>query len=272
MNKFITKAGLALLMCILGCSIASAQTTIKGMVTDKNGAPLPGVKVAVRKGSDAAVTDLDGKFTLNLHKTAKPGKKLVFRYGGYNMEKLKIRGNDLLVEDADVKMRRTNAWNRMPGRKGNWLLGVESVMISPSSLPSMGLMVGWCKRVGLYAKLGFPLQPDASQEYGDYGYWYEPEYWWATDKSYASGGFLSAGCMVRLGCALHLYAGAGSIGIREIYSIAGGKQIGRLNESPLNAFSYELGLMTKFRHFYVHAGTIQAKNSTMINIGAGVCF
>lgn len=279
MNKLITQAGLTLLMCILGFGISSAQTTIKGTVTDRKGEPLPGVKVAVKKGTNTTITDLDGTFTLKTYKTSKSGKNLVFSYGGYNRAQLKIRGNDTWVENADVKMRRTNVWNRMPGRKGNWLLGVESVMASPSSLPSLGLMVGWCKRVGVYAKFGFPLQ-SLDERYGDYGYggdnrsddYYDPRYWWATDKSYASGDFFTIGCMFRLGCALHLYTGVGGSEIKEIYTIAGGKKVEIDYHDKL---TFDLGLMTKFRHFYIHGGTMliyDHRPRPIINIGAGVCF
>ncbi|MBE6230918.1 MAG: hypothetical protein E7117_00965 [Bacteroidales bacterium] len=276
MNKLITQAGLTLLMCILGFGISSAQTTIKGTVTDRKGEPLPGVKVAVKKGTNTTITDLDGTFTLKTYKTSKSGKNLVFSYGGYNRAQLKIRGNDTWIENADVKMRRTNAWNRMPGRKGNWLLGVESVMASPSSLPSLGLMVGWCKRVGVYAKCGFPLQ-SIDERYGDYGYgdhgydsYYDPDYWWATDKSYASGHFLTIGCMFRLGCALHLYTGFGASEDNEIYTIAGGKKVAIVDDDRV---TFELGLMTKFRNFYIHGGTmLNDFHRPTINIGAGVCF
>lgn len=76
---------------------AVAQTkTIKGKVIDQNGEPVIGATIKVKGTSNAAVTDLDGGFTLN-HATG----TLVVSYVGYKEQEVKA-ANGLtikLVED-----------------------------------------------------------------------------------------------------------------------------------------------------------------------------
>lgn len=53
--------------------------TVKGNVVDETGAPMIGVTVKVKDGKAAAVTDLDGNFSI----AAKPGDELEITYVGY---------------------------------------------------------------------------------------------------------------------------------------------------------------------------------------------
>lgn len=53
--------------------------TVKGSVVDETGAPMIGVTVKVKDGKAAAVTDLDGNFSI----AAKPGDELEITYVGY---------------------------------------------------------------------------------------------------------------------------------------------------------------------------------------------
>ena len=39
-----------------------AQNVVKGTVTDKDGNPIPGVKVEIKGGTESTITDLDGTF------------------------------------------------------------------------------------------------------------------------------------------------------------------------------------------------------------------
>ena len=54
-------------------SLIAAQTgrTIKGLVTDANGEPLIGCNVVVVGGNAGVITDIDGRFTLNIPADAK---------------------------------------------------------------------------------------------------------------------------------------------------------------------------------------------------------
>lgn len=271
MNNYLLKVGLIVLAQIIGLGAASGQATIKGTVTDRQGDPLPGVKVTIKNSSVSALTDLDGTFSLNTYNTARKAKILSFDYGGYNKAKLKIKSNDTWIENADVKMVRSNAWNRIPGRHGNWLIGIESAFGQSFAQPAVGIMAGWCKRAGAYIKIGARPNGDAVTNYGDYDHWdYGPSYWWATDRTSTIDHFLGGGLIFRLGCALHLYVGAVWTGESEIYTIPGGEKIEYLWEG-MNA-GIDIGLMAKFRHFYLHGGVMSGCYTTgFINIGAGIC-
>lgn len=77
-----------ILITLLGITTAAAQQReIKGEVVDEVGEPIIGVSVSVEKTSIGTVTDIDGKFTLNIPKDV---KQLVFSFIGYEIEKIDV--------------------------------------------------------------------------------------------------------------------------------------------------------------------------------------
>ncbi len=70
--------------------------TISGIITDASGTPIPGVNVIVKGTNNGAVTDFDGKYSLN----ANGGKELVFSYLGYNNKTVPIHSS---VINADLE-------------------------------------------------------------------------------------------------------------------------------------------------------------------------
>ena len=56
------------------------QTGLSGIVTDANGEPVTGASVAIEGKGVGAVTDINGRFTID----ARPGDKLTITYVGYN--------------------------------------------------------------------------------------------------------------------------------------------------------------------------------------------
>ena len=85
----------ALFLCLLLVSgNVAAQTTAKGTVTDTTGEPIIGATV-VEKGDakNAAVTDLDGNFTLKLNKS----KTIVVSYVGMVTQEVAATGGDLQI-------------------------------------------------------------------------------------------------------------------------------------------------------------------------------
>ena len=61
-----------LLIAICAISLGmSAQQVVRGQVTDPNGEPLIGATVQPIGGGKTAVTDIDGKFTMNLPSNVK---------------------------------------------------------------------------------------------------------------------------------------------------------------------------------------------------------
>lgn len=76
---------------------------VKGIVTDKEGEPLIGVTIYLKKTNAGTMTDVDGLFVLDLHGEE---NTLVFSYLGYKPEEIKVtRGSNLtVVMEEDVKM------------------------------------------------------------------------------------------------------------------------------------------------------------------------
>ncbi|MCD8540363.1 MAG: carboxypeptidase-like regulatory domain-containing protein [Leadbetterella sp.] len=68
--------------------IASAQTTnkISGTVSDAAGEPLIGVSIRVIGGNQGAVSDIEGKFSLD----ANPNSSIEIRYMGYKSQTIKV--------------------------------------------------------------------------------------------------------------------------------------------------------------------------------------
>ena len=62
--------------------------TIKGVVKDKSGEPLPGVNVSVKGATTGGITDVNGEFVLNLSDPARA--ILVFSYVGFKTLETKV--------------------------------------------------------------------------------------------------------------------------------------------------------------------------------------
>jgi hypothetical protein len=78
-----------------------AQNTVTGKVSDAAGDQLIGVNVLEKGSSNGTVTDVNGKFTLNVPQ----GATLVFSYIGYKTQELVVSGNNLdvvLYEDTEL--------------------------------------------------------------------------------------------------------------------------------------------------------------------------
>lgn len=69
-------------------SVAQAQK-IQGQVVDENGEPMIGVTVRAKGAQAATVTDLDGKFSLNIPAGV---KNIEVSYLGYNKQTISIVG------------------------------------------------------------------------------------------------------------------------------------------------------------------------------------
>jgi iron complex outermembrane receptor protein len=74
-------------------SIAFAQSQVTGTVKDVNGEPLIGVSVVEEGTTNGTVTDMEGKYTLNV----KPGAKLKFSYIGFTTQEVKAGASKNIV-------------------------------------------------------------------------------------------------------------------------------------------------------------------------------
>ncbi len=73
---------------ILSVSMAYAQTTVTGTVTDPDGLSLPGASIAVKGTTVAQMTDIDGNYTIDVPETAE--QILIFSYIGMKSQELPV--------------------------------------------------------------------------------------------------------------------------------------------------------------------------------------
>lgn len=204
----------ALGAAILGIATAAfAQDTVNGVVVDKKGNPLPGVKIEVPGTGIQTISDLDGTFTLDRSGIGK--KKLVATYAGMNQQKKKIKdGMRIKMQEAGWFRQEPEKWNTFV----NFILGVPTFPAwdrpkDDPALPlhdylSYGLMIGRVKKFGYYVKFNSNFRFGYSEPYGDQELIKKlsMSYWSAT-----------AGGIVRLKSALHFYAGLGYVSYTPMF-------------------------------------------------------
>lgn len=76
-------------MFLLSSTLAFAQNKVTGTVTDKTGAPLPGVNVLEKGTTNGSITDVNGKYSINVGK----GKTLMFSYIGFTTREVVVNQN-----------------------------------------------------------------------------------------------------------------------------------------------------------------------------------
>jgi len=84
---------LFLLAFLFAGVFAFAQTRISGTVTDSNGEPLVGASVRANDAANGVVTDIDGKYLIQVSNAA---KSLVFSYIGYQAADEPINGRKVI--------------------------------------------------------------------------------------------------------------------------------------------------------------------------------
>lgn len=85
---------------LLSSTLAFAQNRVTGVVTDKTGESLIGVNVLEKGTTNGTVTDIDGKFTVDMPQ----GKTLVFSFIGFVTQEIKVTSNVVnVVLNEDTK-------------------------------------------------------------------------------------------------------------------------------------------------------------------------
>ena len=100
-NKHLLRKILSFAFFLLVSTYAFAQNAVTGTVIDNTGMPLIGVSVVEKGMTNGSVTDIDGKYTVNVEK----GKTLVFSYIGYVTQEVEVQSNTInitLSEDAQL--------------------------------------------------------------------------------------------------------------------------------------------------------------------------
>ena len=92
---------LAMLVALGSQGVWAQSQTVKGTVTDKTGEPIIGATIQVKGTKIAAVTDLDGHFTLS---NVPDGAYVDISYVGMKSQSLKAGSNMSISLDDDSKM------------------------------------------------------------------------------------------------------------------------------------------------------------------------
>jgi iron complex outermembrane receptor protein len=91
LKKFFTSTVMLVLLFIWGISTAMAQSgTVQGTIVDaSDGSPLPGATVLVKGTTNGTVTDMNGKYSIQV----KGNATLVFSYVGYISQEVVVQPN-----------------------------------------------------------------------------------------------------------------------------------------------------------------------------------
>jgi iron complex outermembrane receptor protein len=104
-----------MVMFLFSFSFFAQEVEIKGIITDQDNQPLPGVTVVVEGTSRGATTDFDGNYTIKVEK----GETLLFSYVGFDSQKIKIENNTTINVTLKMGMQLDSVviiGSRSPGR------------------------------------------------------------------------------------------------------------------------------------------------------------
>lgn len=260
-----------LLMCVflVAASLAlKAQNVVTGTVIDRDGNPIPGAKVEIVGSAESTITELDGTFSIT---TQSPAGKVRVVYGGMQPKVKKVK------PDMVIKLRETSWWKEKP-EKMSWFVGVQVACTSIECMdkPSYGLMAGQVKQWGWYVKGVYRKVPDTSGDpiVTDSGDWVTGE----MKQSYWS---VTGGVIVRLGCPIHFYLGAGYSKRDVAWQRADGSYSlceDRYDGGPsYDGLAVDAGLMLKMRRIFVNGGVTMNNTDDFVghcvgHFGVGVFF
>jgi len=91
LKKFFTNSMMLIFLLTIGISTAMAQSgTVQGTIVDAtDGTPLPGATVQVKGTTSGTVTNLDGKYSIQVNGST----VLVFSYVGYQIQEIPVKPN-----------------------------------------------------------------------------------------------------------------------------------------------------------------------------------
>ena len=92
MNKLNHLCLLLVLLLFPLISISAQEMNISGVVIDNDGLTMPGVSVSVKGTTTGTITDIDGKYNLNVQK----GATLLFSFIGYTTKEVKVGNENIL--------------------------------------------------------------------------------------------------------------------------------------------------------------------------------
>ena len=253
----------SLILLLSACHLL-AQNIVKGTVVDKDGNPIPGVKVEIKGGTESTITELDGTFVLE---TANPVKKVTVHYAGMQSKDQKIK------PDMVIKMYNASWWSAKPD-KYRWFAGAQVAITDNDDIkPAFGLMVGRVKNLGWYIKGVYSKLPSTTGLHSVDG---DRSYYWTTGKVEQGMWNVTGGLVARLWSPIHIYAGAGYIERKVAWELLNGEKYKYCPDSYGGAV-VDLGLMLKVNKLFVNAGISTETSgdyspSFIGNFGVGIFF
>jgi hypothetical protein len=226
------------------CSLSAQTAIVHGKVVDRTGDPIPGAKVELSGWPESVLSNPDGTFSYDVPQRA---KLLQATYAGWQTTKQRIDRKDNTII---LRMKKTTWWNEVP-KQWQWFAGIQGTTASTDfHYNGGGVMFGQLKKWGWFVRGEYAPLPSTDLSIEDSGL--ENNYWTTgrMKQGYWSG---SVGAIVRLGCPIYIYIGAGYGEYQEAREMANGLWVNdevEHYESLIGNF----GLMLKMKRLFINVG------------------
>ncbi len=273
-NKILQGLTVALLATCMIPGHLSAQTetpTLKGVVTDKKNNPIVGAKVEIPGQPGFILTNPDGSFEFP---ASALNQKIKAGFSGFSSKSKK--GKD----GMKIKLSGDKTWKHVPEKWSPFVMAEAFFPYSELRRPAFGIMAGVVRAVGAYVKVGTNAFSDHSTDLSCYDM---PSLWNSsyfnayspypetllTGKKHFRYTTVGGGIIVRLGCPLHLYAGASFVSWNCQFETIQGEWL-EVDNYTLPTYSIDAGFMFRVKHVVLNAGVqVSRKNSYDDGVGIG---
>lgn len=247
----------------LGLS-ASAQQYITGTVVDDEDQPIFGALVAIPGSSQSTTTTLDGSFRLEIDSHI---EQIQISYMGYKKKLVDINTDDIVHNLGTIKMV-LNYKDRF-AKKNNFIF-ISAQTAIPSMVggvkPAFGAMIGWSKKVGVYAKALFRQRASRYTLEAD-------DVIYLSDNSISTYNYCAAGILIKLYKPIYLYTGLGVNWYKVAVQSALTDKYYMIEDLSSTNIGIDGGVMFKLGHFSINTGIIYTINKGCAgNFGIGFCF
>lgn len=140
------------------------KNSIKGVITDPSGQPLPGATVTIEGTTRGVITDVDGSFSID----AKPGEKLIFSFIGMESQTIEVVAQSVInvqMKDKTDELETVTVVAFAKQKKESVLSSITTVNTKDLKVPSSNLTTALAGRMaGLisYQRSGEPGRDDAN--------------------------------------------------------------------------------------------------------------
>ncbi len=231
----------------------NAQYVTSGKVIDEKGDPVSGAKVRAIGSTRTTETGVDGSFTLE---TTIPIKRVEASSLG------KTSATQMVDEKYTIiTLEKRNWWNTSQDRY-QWFVCAEGAFLSTDSKDfPFGLMIGLVKQYGFYIRGMFSGLPSSEAK------WDGNSTFYSTGKLKTGYMSVTAGGMIRLGCPIYLYAGAGWQKRVVTVEHLSGKYYEN-EEKTKSGIAIDAGAMLHVSSFIINVGTtLGCKASVHFGLG-----